>query len=48
MTELLRIDELTVTVDPPAWFQADGELLGELSELHLQFAPDSLAVVSPR
>ncbi len=42
------IDELTVTADPPAWFQADGELLGELSELHLQFAPDSLAVVSPR
>ena len=42
------IEEVTVTADPPAWFQADGELLGELSELHLRFAPDALAVVAPR
>jgi diacylglycerol kinase family enzyme len=42
------IDEIAVSADPPAWFQADGELLGELSELHLRFAPDALAVVAPR
>jgi diacylglycerol kinase family enzyme len=42
------IDELSVSADPPAWFQADGELLGQLSELHLRFAPDALAVMAPR
>ncbi|MDH3607286.1 MAG: diacylglycerol kinase family protein [Acidimicrobiia bacterium] len=42
------IDELEVTADPPAWFQADGELLGEVGELHISFAPDALAVVAPR
>ena len=42
------VDEISVFADPPAWFQADGELLGELSELHLSFAPDALAVVAPR
>ena len=42
------IDELAVTADPPAWFQADGELLGEVDELHLSFAPDALAVAAPR
>lgn len=42
------IDELTITADPPAWFQADGELLGEITNLHLSFAPDALAVAAPR
>jgi len=42
------IEELTVTADPPAWFQADGELLGQLNELNIRFAPDALAVVAPR
>lgn len=41
------IQELAVSADPPAWFQADGELLGELSELHIRYAPDALAVVAP-
>ena len=31
----------------PAWFQADGELLGQLSELHIRYAPDALAVLAP-
>ncbi len=48
MTVWAGIDEITVSADPPGWFQADGELLGELSELHLRFAPDALAVVAPR
>ncbi len=42
------IEELVVSADPPAWFQADGELLGQLTELHLRFAPDALAVAAPR
>jgi diacylglycerol kinase family enzyme len=42
------INELVAVADPPAWFQADGELLGRLSELHIRFAPDALAVVAPR
>ena len=48
MTVWAGIEEIAVSSDPPAWFQADGELLGELSELHLRFAPDALAVVAPR
>lgn len=42
------INELVAVADPPAWFQADGELLGRISELHIRFAPDALAVVAPR
>ena len=41
------IDEVAVSADPPAWFQADGELLGRLDELHLRYAPDALAVLAP-
>jgi diacylglycerol kinase family enzyme len=41
------IEEIAVSADPPAWFQADGELLGRLSELHIQYAPDALAVMAP-
>jgi diacylglycerol kinase family enzyme len=48
MTVWAGVSEVAVSADPPAWFQADGELLGELAELHLSFAPDALAVVAPR
>lgn len=41
------IEELTVQAEPPAWFQADGELLGRLSEFTIRYVPDSLAVVAP-
>lgn len=41
------IEEIMIEAEPPAWFQADGELLGQLSELTIRFVPDALAVVAP-
>ncbi len=42
------IEDLTVIADPPAAFQADGELWGELNELRISSVPEALLVAAPR
>lgn len=42
-----RLAKLAMEADPPAWFQSDGEMWGQLSELHIQHAEDALLVASP-
>ncbi len=41
------ITDLAVVADPPAPFQADGELWGPLSELRISHVPDALKVAAP-
>lgn len=41
------VSELTVDADPPAAFQADGELWGKLGELRITNVPDALLVAAP-
>jgi diacylglycerol kinase family enzyme len=41
------VSELTVEADPPAPFQADGELWGRLGELRITNVPDALLVAAP-
>ena len=41
------VGELTVEADPPAAFQADGEMWGRLGELRISHVPDALLVAAP-
>jgi diacylglycerol kinase family enzyme len=41
------VERVAITADPPAWLQADGELLGRGGEVTISMGADPLSVVIP-
>lgn len=42
------VEEFSVTADPPARVEMDGELIGSVTSAHFTFRPEALWVVGPR
>lgn len=43
-----EVEEFSVTADPPARIETDGELIGSVKSAHFTFRPEALWVVGPR